>query len=233
MQLELYQKPKKVIIIEGFPGLGLIGTIVTGFLIEHLNAKPIGKLWSHKLLPVVAIHNASAIEPLEIFYDKKYNIVIINALSNITGLEWEIAEIVKELTKKLEAKEIISIEGIGSQTKEARTFFFTNSEKKKKQFENIKIQELKEGIAMGVTAALLLKTKDITHSCIFAETHTQLPDSRAAAEIIKVLDAHLGLKVDYKPLIKKAEEFETKLKGLAEQQSSIKQKRDGSLDYLG
>jgi len=236
MQLELYKKPKNVTIIEGFPGLGLVGTIVTGFLIEHLNAKSIGKIWSNKLLPVVAIHNAIAIEPLEIFYNKKYNLVIINALSNISGLEWDIAEVLNELSTKLQAKEIISIEGVGSQQKlkSSRTFYYTNSEKKKKLFKKIKLEELKEGIAMGVTAALLLKTKNITHSCIFAETHTKLPDSRAAARVIKVLDDHLKLKIDYQPLIKKAEEFESQLQGIAQQsKTAMKQKRNTTLDYLG
>jgi len=234
MQLELNKRPKNVTIIEGFPGLGLVGTIVTGFLIEHLKAKSIGRIWSHKLMPVVAIHEGEAIEPLEIFYSKKYNIVIINALSNVAGLEWELSQIISELSQKLTAKEVISIEGVGSQSKTSRTFYFTNSEKKKKLFKKINVEELKEGIAMGVTAALLLKLKKTPHSCIFAETHSKLPDSRAAAEVIKVLDNSLNLKIDYKPLIKKAEEFESKLQGLAKQsQKAIKGKRDSTLDYLG
>ena len=44
MQVVLTKKPKKVIIITGFPGFGLIGTITTEFLIEHLKALPIGKI---------------------------------------------------------------------------------------------------------------------------------------------------------------------------------------------
>ena len=36
MELILSKKPKGVTIVEGFPGFGLIGTIATEFLIEHL-----------------------------------------------------------------------------------------------------------------------------------------------------------------------------------------------------
>ena len=73
------------------------------------------------------------------------------------------------------------------------------------------LNKLDEGIIMGVTGALLLR-EDITLNCILAETHSQLPDSRAAARIVQVLDKYLGLKVDYKPLLKQAEHFETKLR---------------------
>ena len=45
---------------------------------------------------------------------------------------------------------------------------------------------------MGVSGALLLKA-EVPLSCFFAETHSSLPDSRAAAKIIEVLDKYLYL----------------------------------------
>jgi uncharacterized protein len=93
---------------------------------------------------------------------------------------------------------------------------------------------LKEGIVMGVTAALLMRLKTSPISCIFAESSSGLPDSRAAAKVIEVLDKYLGLKVDYHPLLKKAEEFEDKLKGILDKSKKageVKAKKD--LAYLG
>src|SRR3989344_4278563 len=95
------------------------------------------------------------------------------------------------------------------------------------------IEDLKEGIVMGVTGALLLRS-DFPISCIFAETHSSLPDSRAAAKIIEVLDSYLNLNVDFKPLLRKAEEFEDKLKELAERtKDATYQKTKKELDYFG
>ena len=74
MEIKLKQKPQNPIIIEGFPGVGLIGTITTEYLIKHLDAKPIGHIWSKDLSPVAAIHDGKDIQPLEIFYAKKKNI---------------------------------------------------------------------------------------------------------------------------------------------------------------
>jgi len=43
MNFELSKKPKNPIILEGFPGFGLVGTISTEYLIEHLNAERLDK----------------------------------------------------------------------------------------------------------------------------------------------------------------------------------------------
>ncbi len=232
--IELKERPKNPIIIEGFPGFGFVSTIATEFLIKHLDAKRIGKIFSDKLKPMVAIHNSEIIDPLEIYYDKKHNLIILRALSNISGAEWEIAEMIMELAKKLKAKEIISIEGVASESlrKKSKTYYFTNL--KKGKFEQIKLENFKNGVIVGVTGVLLLKSKEIPLSCIFVEADPTLPDSRAAGEAVKVLDSYLELKVDYKPLIKAAEKFEDKLKQLmtsVKKAGEQKQKKDTS--YLG
>jgi len=80
----------------------------------------------------------------------------------------------------------------------------------------------------------LLKLKTAPISCIFVETQSGLPDSRAAAKVIEVLDSYLGLKIDSKPLIKKAEVFESKIKGVMKNtQKVIKTKDKKELSYMG
>jgi len=64
-----------------------------------------------------------------------------------------------------------------------------------------------------------------------------LPDSRSAAELIKYLDVYLGLKIDPKPLMKQAEDFENKLKDMikvsAKAQNGTKDTKPEDLSYLG
>jgi len=232
--IELKERPKNPIIIEGFPGFGFVSTIATEFLVKHLNAKRIGSIYSTKLKPMVAIHNSEIIDPLEIYYDKKHNLVILRALSNISGAEWEIAGMIIELAKKLKAKEIISIEGVASDDVPTKTksYYFTNL--KSKKFTELKVSTFKDGVIVGVTGVLLLKEKEIPLSCIFVEADPTLPDSRAAGEAVKVLDDYLQIKLDYKPLIKAAEQFEDKLKQLmGSVEKASKQKQDKEAEYLG
>jgi len=235
MQIELTQKPKNPIIIEGFPGFGLVGTIATEFLIKHLDAKQIGKIWSDELMPIAAVHDSKIIEPLGIFYDKKHNIVIVHALSAVKGLEWKISVALLQVARMLKAKEVISLEAIGSEEEGMKAFYYSNIENKKKIFEKLGLQPLKEGMVMGVTGALLLKNPTLV-SCVFVESHVGLGDSKAAAKVIEILDDYLGLDVDYKPLIKAAEKFEETLKEIIEKgkkMSEHKNKREEDLNYLG
>ena len=233
------KKPKNPIVIEGFPGFGLVGTIASEFLISHLDCEQIGRFYFDDLPATVAIHDSKVIDPVSIYYNKKFNIVIIHSISGANGIEWKAADNVLDICKQLNAKEIICLEGVGSgsapgeKTEKTQAFFYSSCNDCKKKLSNVGIEELKEGIIMGVTSALMVKTK-MPLTCIFSETHSNLPDSKAAAKIVEVLDKYLGLKVDYKPLLKQAEKFEEKLKALLEkgmQAQEIKDKK--SLNYVG
>jgi len=232
MEIKLKTKPQNPVIIEGFPGVGLIGTIATEYLIKHLDAKSIGHIWSQDLSPVAAVHESKVIQPLEIFYSKKKNVVILHAMTDVKGLEWEISDALTELYKMLKAKEIISLEGIMGEGDKTKAYYYSNTSGASKKLKNITV--LKEGIIMGVTAALMLKDKSINNTGIFVETHSKLPDSRSAAKIIEVLDLYLNLGVDSKPLLKAATEFEDKLKGyVGKIQDAAKTKNKKKIDYMG
>ena len=234
MQIELTEKPKKgATIIEGFPGFGLVSTIATEYLIDHLDAKLIGKITSDKIPAMVAVHKGQIVEPIGIFYDERNNIVIVRAITNVNGLEWDITENLRHLAEEIKAKEVISIEGISSDQKlpEPEAFFFTKDEERKKRFNLMEMREIDEGIIVGVTAALLTKLPETTF--LFTEASSELPDSRAAAKIIEVLDSYLKLKVDFKPLVKKAEDFESKIKQILMQTKNVAEQKEEKENYFG
>lgn len=236
LQISLDKKPLGATLIEGFPGFGLVGVIATEFLIEHLEAEKIGRVWTDKLQPMVAVHGSEVIEPIGIYYAPKQKILLfhVHPFATLGGIEWGLADIIEKLAKDLKVKEVISLEGVGAfnKNKESTAYYYS---KDKKRWSKTGVQELKEGIIMGVTGALLLNLKTVPLSCIFAETQSGLPDSRAAAKVIEVLDGYLGLDVDYKPLIKKAEELEIKVKGILSQGKEavdMKEKKE-EMNYVG
>ena len=234
MKITLKEKPKSPTIIEGFPGVGLIGTITTEYLIKHLNAKPIGHIWSEEIAPVAAIHESKVVQPLEIYYSKKHNIVILHAMSDVRGLEWKISDSLEELYKLLKATEIISLEGIMSDKKEGDTYFYAAQANNTKKLGKIGLKPLKEGVIMGVTAAILLKNKTMNSTGIFVETHTKLPDSKSSAKIIENLNNYLGLGIDTKPLLAAAEQFEAKLKDyMGKVKTAQKGTEKKAVDYMG
>ncbi|MFW5746139.1 MAG: proteasome assembly chaperone family protein [Nanoarchaeota archaeon] len=235
--LTLHETPKNPIIIEGFPGFGLIGTITTEFLIEHLKMRRIGHIYFPEIASMVAIHNGDMVHPIGIFYNEEHNLVIVHIIANAQGLEHKIADQIMQLASRTEASHIITLEGVAGEAKDGATVFcYRNSTENPiaDKLEEKGIKPLSEGIVMGVTSALMLKARDLPLSALFAMTHSQLPDSKASAEVIKVLDEMLGLQVDYHPLLKAAQIFEQKLKNIMTQtQNAMDEKQKKQINYVG
>ncbi|MBI2546760.1 proteasome assembly chaperone family protein [Candidatus Woesearchaeota archaeon] len=233
--IQLSKKPKNVTIIEGFPGFGLVGTIATEFLIDHLEVEHIGRILLDELPAVVAVHDGKVVEPIGLFYSKKHNLVILHAITLVNGIEWKVADAVMDVAAQLSAKEIISLEGVGNpQTETSKTYYLSRDPKKHAMFKKLGVEPLKEGIVMGVTGAILIRAEKLPASAIFAETHTELPDSKAAAKILEVLNKLLGLGLDYKPLLEQAEKFEQKLKDLLAKSKETQDMQDKKkLSYVG
>ncbi|MCX8147282.1 MAG: PAC2 family protein [Candidatus Woesearchaeota archaeon] len=237
MKLELAKKPKSPTIIVGFPGFGLVGTITTEYIIEQLKAELIGTIKCDDLPAMIAIHEGKVMQPIGVFYDKKNNIIILHVITTVQGIEWKLAEIIVEMARELQANTILSLEGVatpGAEEEKLTCFYYSNSEKFKKLFEANNIKPLKEGIILGVTGALLIDAEKVPLSCIFAETHSAMPDSKASAMVIDLIDKILGLKIKTEPLIEEAERFEKKLKSIMQQSKAVAEEQIRKrLSYVG
>ncbi|MFT4304114.1 MAG: proteasome assembly chaperone family protein [Candidatus Woesearchaeota archaeon] len=225
---------KQPIVIEGFPGFGLVSSIVTEFLISHLSCEKIDEHYFDELPANIAIHEGKLVEPIGIYYNERFNVVIIHSIIAGNGIEWKAADFVIDLCNKVKAKELISIEGVGSgEESKGRTFFFTTDNKKSEELKLLGLKPMKEGIIMGVTSALLLK-KNLPMTCIFGEANSEIPDNNAAAKIVEILDDIIGFNVDPKPLRQSAKLFEEKYRAIFEQMgNATKEKDKKTLSYVG
>ncbi len=233
MKFVLNKKPKGATIIQGFPSMGLVSTIATKFLIDHLEVEEIGHIESEHLIPLTAIHKSKVVNPITIYYNKKHNLVIIQSLTGVEGYEWELATTMLDIAKNVSAKEIIILESIPSHNEEMEVFYFSNKNK-------LKLKQLSEGLVMGTTAALLLRARDSKEfpiTCLFAQVHSQLPDSEAAAKEVEALNTYLKLNVNYKPLLEEAKKFEARLKTMFEKRKdamqNISKSEKKELSYFG
>lgn len=221
MKCVLTKKPKKPTIILGFPGLGLVSTIATKYLLDHLKAEPIGYISIEEQSPLVAIHKSERVEPISIYYNKKYNFIILQSLTEVVGVEWKVAETILKMAKDLSAKEIIILESTPTRNAQINVMCYSNKDGKSLKG----IEPLENAILMGITAAMLLKANDIPLHCLFAEVHSNLPEHEAAAKVVEVLDKHLGISMNVKPLLAEAREFEEKMKTMIEQRKDMETKQ--------
>jgi uncharacterized protein len=236
MKIQLLEHPHKPLLIHGFPGVGMIGPIVTEYIIEHLHARYIGQIIYEQTQPIIAIHNGKPIQPIGIYYSEQYNIVILNITAPLAQAEWVIAHALLELMKQLQVWELVSIEGIvDPQAQDPHIYGYGLGSYCQEKLLKHTIQPLQEGIIFGVCAAILTLAPPQTQaSFFFCTTHSQVGDSVAAAQVITQLDSYLGLQIDPAPLLERAVVFEEKLKGLLDStQTALDEKERKNLSYVG
>ena len=87
MKYVLTKKVKNPTIIQGFPSFGLVSTIAVKFLVDHLDVEEIGYIESEHISPLTAIHESRIVSPITLFYNKKFNVVIVQSLTEMAGFE--------------------------------------------------------------------------------------------------------------------------------------------------
>jgi len=140
-----------------------------------------------------------------------------------------IADCIIQMAQELEAKEVISLEGVASTdpAEKPKAYFFGNP-----SFKEAGAEVVQECVVLGVSAALMLRHPKT--SCLFVNAHSGLPDSAAAAKLIEVMNKHFGMNLDTQPLLKQAEEFERKIHKIVRESEKTQTELDKKgMSYLG
>ncbi len=226
----------KPLLLQGSPNFGMIGTIVTEFLISHLSMRKIGRILLDSLPPVIAVHNGDLLDPVGLYYDEKTNIVVVHIAISIQGHEWTLAKELVELQKKLDCSEFICTDGIydESVSEQADVFFYTSDITTKEKLKTLGLLSLTGGVISGLSAILAQIHASTKLTAFLATTHAQYPDSSAAATIIAALDLYLNLDVDPEPLLEQAQVLEEKWQKIAATSAqSLDEKEKKQLSYVG
>ena len=225
MQLNLTKKPKNATLIIGFPGIGLVGNITTNYLVENLKTEKIGSILFDEVDPIIAIHKEKLLDQATLYYNEKKNIVILNFVMKIkNNLSWILSNAIIDIAKKIDAKEVIGIEGVNSVSTQKRLMFYTNKESIKNKLKGL-AEPMKEGIIFGPIGALMFKIKKPL-LCLFGETHVNLPDTEAAEKVINFLNKYKKLNIDEKTIKKQAKEFHEKISKLIQQTKEVEEEQN-------
>ena len=190
------------VLIVGFPSVGLIGTIVSNFLINSLKLEQIGIIDSPNFPAISIIKNGEPHNPLRLYSgeqicnDGTCNRVVV-CVSEFTPPPEMIKELASSLTKwaiKKGCQKIISAEGFSSQPKENGdnndVYGITSTIGARPWIEDAKVKPFTFGTVGGTTAAFLNEGKILNFNVLglLAEVTEDVPDARAAADVIKAID---------------------------------------------
>lgn len=211
------------ILIEGFPGIGLVGTIAAGYIIEKRKMEVIGHIVSDKFPPMVTIHQGKPFYPARIYMDKKTKFcVLLSEFVVPTITVNSLADEILKFAKQNKIKQIISLAGMTSakeKEEEAKIFGIVSNTEMENYLKKKNVTFIKEGVTTGVSGVLIAKcaTENFPAATLLVASKYGYPDPRAAALLIEQLDRIVGLRVDTKDLLAEAGKIEERVRKLLTQ----------------
>jgi uncharacterized protein len=208
---------KDAIVLEGSPELGLIGNILGWLLVEELKLEEIGYIDSKFFPPLAVLYKGKAIHPFRI-YGTEGIVLFLSDFIIPPNVSYDMTNAIVNWMERNNSKEIITFNSIVVREKTQGVAGAANSDESLERLGTLDLPILPFGNISGLSGTLLTKSmqKGIPGSCLFAEVLSPYPDPRAAAEVIKVLNKMLGTNVNPEPLLKEAEEIESRLQELAQ-----------------
>ena len=222
------------ILIEGLPGLGLVGKIAIRYLIKKLNAKKFAHLYSPHFPYFVLVNKKGNVRLLRgAFYFWKNNngpndLILFTGDSQSQTIEgqYEIAGRMLDFAQKNDVKTIVTIGGYRMETKDKPGVFAAATSK---ELLDVALDAgaavSNSGSPIVGTAGLILglsRFKKIKALCLLGETRGYLPDPLAARSVLEVLKTAFNFDVDLAGLneeIAKAETMVTRLQKIEEQRA--------------
>ncbi|MDE1798139.1 MAG: proteasome assembly chaperone family protein, partial [Candidatus Micrarchaeota archaeon] len=211
-------KMKNPVLIEGFPGLGLVGTISASYLIDKLKMDFVGYITSEQFPPLAAIHNHQPMFPARIYASKRHNlIVLISEFIVPLPAVYELSDKIRSFAKENNVRQIVSLGGITLKGEPNKVYAIASSEKLVGELErHHQVQLIKEGATTGVTGVLLAQgaVENFPVVSFLAQAHEDYMDPRASATVLEVLKSYLSIEFDTSALDKEAATIEAKMKEL-------------------
>lgn len=212
-------KSKNPIIIEGFPGIGLVGNIACQHIIEELGMKYAGSIDSRYFPPLAVLFNGIVYMPVRIYEaPKKDIIVIISDIPIHPTASYDLSKALVEWMISINAKNIISIAGIATTTGLRRVFGGATNQEMLERIKD-KTEIFQVGTISGISGSIMTECfiRKIPAMSLLGETPGPNPDPRAAVEVLNVLNKIFDLSINTEKLMSQAEQIELELSRLAEQ----------------
>jgi len=208
---------KKPILVEGFPGIGLVGTIASSYLVEKLKMDLLGHITSEKFPPIAAVHNKIPLHPARIYKSQKNNLLVLFS-EFIIPLQsiHDLSEKILDWCIEREVKEIISLGGIVLKDQGETVFGIASTPKLVEQLEANGIKTIKEGATTGVSGVLLADcySRKFPAVSLLADSKPEFLDPKAAALVIEALKKLINVKVSTEELISESVNIEGRMKEL-------------------
>ena len=223
---------KDAVLIDGFPGVGLVGTIVANFLINTLKLEQIGVIDSHKFPAISVIKDGEPHNPMRLYSGEQVCndgtcnqvVVCVSEFTPPTDITKDLVNSLVDWAENNGCTKIISAEGFNSGPKaegeKNDVYGVTSLSGARTWIKDAKVKPFTYGTVGGITGCLLNegKIRKMNVLGLLAEVSEDSPDALAASNVIKAIDELLlAIELDPEPLLKEAENLEKEVKNVRDQ----------------
>ncbi|MGB9841827.1 MAG: PAC2 family protein [Candidatus Bathyarchaeales archaeon] len=243
--------PSNAVLVEGFPGLGLVGKIAIRYLIKQLKAQRFAHLYSPHFPYFVLVNKKGSVRLLRgTFYFWKNegggnDLILFTGDSQSQTIEgqYEIAGKMLDFAQKHGVKTIVTIGGYRMEAKgKPKVFAAATSEELLGKALRAGAVVSASGSPIVGTAGLILglaRFRKIEALCLLGETRGYLPDPLSARSVLETLNAIFNFNVDltaFDAEIAKAESMLARLQKIEEkralQAEEIRKEEDRKTTYI-
>jgi uncharacterized protein (TIGR00162 family) len=242
VELKVLEKPelRNTIMIEGLPGIGLVGKLAVDHMLDELNAKKFAELYSPYLPPQVTIQDDGTIKLAnnEFYYWSGEENDLILLMGDFQGItpdsQYQLSEKALEVGEEFNLSKIFTLGGLGTGNivKNPKVFGAATNSDMVNELKKYNVL-FKGGGAIFGAAGLLIglgMQRNIPGACLMGETHGQIIDAKSAEAVLRVLTKILGVEIDMTELAEKARETEEQMsrmsKMLSEQKKSVERQQE-------
>src|SRR3990170_4040569 len=223
-------------VIDGFPSVGLVSSIVANYMINALNLTQIGIMDSVLFPTVSLVRDGEPMNPVRIYGGPKQSerdqiVVFISEFQPPPNLIKGIASTVLDWTQDQKCNLLVCPEGLIVDTevterdRQVEVYGIGSTDKAMEMLRKNSVTLFEEGVITGVAGVLLNegRRRDFDVITLLSEAHPDYPDARAAARVIEVIEKLLlHTELDARPLYEEAERIEMQLKSIHHQADAAK-----------
>jgi uncharacterized protein len=211
------------VIIEGFPGIGMVGTICASYLADKLGMKMIAHLSSSHFPPISAIHDYKPVSPARVYASEKHDLVVLFSEFVIPAeIVYVLSQEIISWAKRKKAKAIYSLAAIAAQEPKESIHGIASTPEMADLLKKHGIELIKEGATQGVSGVLIAEcaAQRVPAANIMVQTSNP-HDPKASARLLEKLSELIGVPIDTKALVKEGDTVEQRMKEAMEKMKAL------------
>ncbi len=181
-------------VVVAFPGLGYIGTVVGRYLVDKLNLRWSGYLFSERLPPVGRVRKGKLLYPVNVFTGKNFH-VILSEVAVPEEETWSFASAILSKARKDGAKMVVVVSGVLIEDT-STVYGIPSNSVASSIMSRLGVKPIENGVISGISAALLLLSRDSNFpTLLLLGPASSMGDFSASVKVLQTLGNVLSTEI--------------------------------------